>query len=190
MIKDPYLIQNVLSDQDLSTLSDYAFKLWETDKSTYNEGFGRHQWAIWGNDLPEKLLPLKYIHTKLTKLAKKEFDSETLKPSWCLLSIYEGKEAKLWKHKDDNACTYHINLTLISKTPWDFYVEGEKFTPVPNEAVISYGNDQEHWREQFPDPENNLVCNAFFFYCEPEHWYFTKGPSYLYTDIRKEKTNG
>ena len=52
---------------------------------------------------------------------------------------------------------------------------------------ISYGNDQEHWREEFPNPETNLVANAFFFYVEPDHWFFTEGPQYLYTGIRAKK---
>lgn len=184
-MKNPYLIKNVFNETDFKVLQEYAMNIYQRDKTTFDKGFGRHQWAVWEKTIPEHLLPLKYFHNKLLPIAKKEFGSETLKPSWCLLSIYEGTEARLWKHKDDNACTYHINLTVFAKTPWDFYVEGEKFTPVENEAVISYGNDQEHWRENFPDPETNIVCNAFFFYCEPDHWYFTEGPQYLYTNIRK-----
>lgn len=185
-MKNPYLIKNVLSDSDFKILKDFAFNIYNRDKSTYDSGFGRHQWAVWGKEVPQHLLPLKYFHNKLTSLAKQEFESETLKPSWCLLSIYEGENARLWKHKDDNACTYHINLTVFAKTLWDFYVEGERFTPEENQAVISYGNDQEHWRESFPDPKTNAVCNVFFFYCEPEHWYFTEGPEFLYTNIRKK----
>lgn len=185
-MKNPYLLKDVLGEQDFAVLQKYAMNIYERDKTTFDKGFGRHQWALWGDYIPEHVLPLKYFHNKLLPIAKKEFNSDTLKPSWCLLSIYEGKDAKLWKHKDDNACTYHINLTVFAKTPWDFYVEGEKFTPQNNEAVMSYGNEQEHWREDFPDPENNLVCNAFFFYCEPDHWYFTEGPQYLYTHIRKD----
>ena len=30
-----------------------------------------------------------------------------------------------------------------------------------------------------PNSKNNVVCNAFFFFCEPDHWYFTKGPEYV-----------
>jgi hypothetical protein len=185
-MKSPYLLENVLSVEDLKVLQEYALSIFKRDKTTYDSGFGRHQWACWGNNVPQHMLPLKYFHNKLTGLAKKEFESDTLKPSWCLLSIYEGDSAKLWKHKDDNACTYHINLTVFAKTPWDFYVEDKKFTPIENQAVFSYGNDQEHWREDFPDPDNNIVCNAFFFYCEPEHWYFTEGPEFLYTNIRNK----
>lgn len=184
-MKDPFLVQTIFSKEDHSRLRDFALKLWLNDKNTYDKSFGRHQWTIWNNTHGPEVEPLKEFHEMLLPLARERFESNTLLPSWCVLSIYEGTEAKLWKHKDDNACTYHINYTIFHKTPWDFYVEGQKFSPEENDAVFSYGNDQEHWREEFPNPETNLVCNAFFFYVEPNHWFFEKGPEYLYTHIRK-----
>ena len=186
-MKKAYMLKNVLETHELKNLQNYALHMWANDKSTYSEAFGRHQWTVWGENIPEHMKPLQRFHDMLLPLAKKEFESETLKPSWCLLSIYEGEKANLWKHVDDNACTYHINLTVFHKTAWDFYVEGEKFSPEENDAVISYGNDQEHWREDFTDPKHNLVVNAFFFYCEPDHWYFTEGPNYLFSTIRKKE---
>lgn len=184
-MKAPYLLKTVLPPDEHLALQNLAMNLWSTDKSTYDKGFGRHQWTIWDNTHGPAIEPLRRFHEMLLPLAKEEFESETLVPSWCLLSIYEGEEAKLWKHVDDNACTYHINYTIFHKTPWDFYVEGEKFQAEENDAVISYGNDQLHWREEFPDPKHNLVANAFFFYTEPDHWFFKHGPQFLYTDIRK-----
>ena len=186
-IKKPHLLTSIFSDKEHKDLQNFAMNLWANDKSTYDKAFGRHQWAIWDNTHLTSVEPLRKFHESLLELARKEFESKTLLPSWCVLSIYEGKEARLWKHVDDNACTYHINYTVFHKTPWDFYVEGEKFSPNENDAVLSYGNEQEHWREAFPNPENNLVVNAFFFYVEPDHWFFTKGPQYLYTDIRAKK---
>lgn len=176
-----------MPEKEHKELQSLAMNLWATDKSTFDEGFGRHQWAIWDGTHRENTEPLKRFHEMLLPLAREEFESETLLPSWCLISIYEGEKARLWKHKDDNACTYHINYTIFHKTPWDFYVEGVKFQPEENDAVISYGNDQEHWREEFPNPATNLVANAFFFYTEPDHWFFTEGPQYLYTGIRAKK---
>lgn len=184
-MKDPYLLENVLSSEQHKKITDLALALWLNDKSTYDKSFGRHQWAIWDNTHKPEVEPLREFHNILLPTARKEFESDTLLPSWCLISVYEGKEAKLWKHKDDNACTYHINYTIFHKTPWDFYVEDKRFSPKENDAVISYGNDQEHWRESFPNPESNLVANAFFFFAEPDHWYFKYGPDYLYTHIRK-----
>ena len=186
-MKNPYLLKTIFPEKEHKELQNLAMGLWASDKTTFDQGFGRHQWAIWDGTHKENTEPLKKFHEMLLPLARKEFESETLVPSWCLLSIYEGNNARLWKHKDDNACTYHINYTIFHKTPWDFYVEGIRFQPEENDAVISYGNDQEHWREQFPDPEHNLVANAFFFYTEPDHWFFTEGPHYLYSGIRAKK---
>lgn len=183
-MKRPYLLKNVLPQEEHKALQNLTMNLWANDKSTFDESFGRHQWAIWDGNHGQNVEPLRRFHEMLLPLAKEEFQSETLMPSWCLISVYEGDNAKLWKHKDDNACTYHINYTVFHKTPWDFYVEGERFQPEENDAVISYGNDQEHWREDFPSRETNLVANAFFFYVEPDHWFFTEGPQYLYTNIR------
>lgn len=178
-MKDPKIVQTILPEEQLKELQKYAMSLWSSSE-TYDKSFGRHQWA----NTPE----LTKFHEMLTDLAREEFESHTLSPSWCLMSIYEGDQAKLWKHKDDNACTYHIDLCVFQKTPWDLWVEhnGESkpYTLQENDGLFMYGNDQEHWREAFPNPETNLVCNAFFFFCEPDHWYFTEGPDYLYTHIR------
>ena len=181
-INDPFIVKNILTEEELKNLQKHAMNLWAT-QPTYDESFGRHQW--FGHD------ELFRFHNMLTEVAREYFGSPTLIPSWCLLSAYEGKEAKLWKHKDDNACTYHIDLCVFQKTGWDLWVEvNDKDKPYmlqENEGLFMYGNDQEHWREEFPDPKNNLVVNAFFFFCEPDHWYFTEGPDYLYTHIRANK---
>jgi hypothetical protein len=186
-MKAPYLLKNVLPPRDHEELKLFAFNLWENDKSTFDESFGRHQWTIWDGTHKENIEPLRKFHEMMLPLAREEFESETLVPSWCLISVYQGDKARLWKHKDDNACTYHINYTIFHRTPWDFYVEGTKFQPEENDAVMSNGNDQEHWREEFPNPKTNLVANAFFFYTEPDHWFFKEGPQYLYSGIRAKK---
>lgn len=173
-----FIVNNVLPPKELAELQRYAMKMWSTEPA-YDKSFGRHQWA--------NTEELKKFHILLEDFAREYFKEPDIKASWCLLSIYEGPDAKLWKHKDDNACTYHINFCVFQKTPWEIWIEGEPYLLQENDALITYGNDLEHWREDFPNPENNMVCNAFFFYCKPDHWYFTEGPNYLYTNIRKEK---
>ena len=175
-ITEAFKIIDVLEPKDLLRLQEYAKDLW-LNSPNYDKSFGRHQYA--------NTLELKYFHNLLLDKAKESFKSETLIPSWCFLAIYEGKDAKLWKHKDDNACTYNIDLCVFQKKSWDIWVEGKPITLLENEAACMYGNDQEHWREEFPNPETNVVCNAFFFYCEPDHWYFTYGPGHIKT-IRGE----
>jgi hypothetical protein len=56
---------------------------------------------------------------------------------------------------------------------WDLYVEGVPYALKENDALLYYGEKQEHWREPLVNPDNNIVCNVFFFYVEPEHWFFT-----------------
>ena len=182
VIKEPFIVNSILPEEELKSLQKHAMNLW-ANKPTYDESFGRHQW--FGE--PE----LSRVHNLLTEVAREYFGSPTLIPSWCLMSTYEGDSAKLWKHKDDNACTYHIDLCVFQKTPWDLWVEyngkAKAYTLNENDGLLMYGNDQEHWREEFPDKDNNLVCNAFFFFCEPDHWYFKEGPQYLYSNIRANK---
>jgi hypothetical protein len=76
-------------------------------------------------------------------------------------------------------CVYQVE-------PWDLFVDDKPYTLYPNQALGYYGNDQLHWREKFPNPENNHVAMIFFHFAEPDHWYFTKGPEYLYTNIRNK----
>jgi len=177
-MKESFIVKNILPQDKLKEIQRYAMMMWST-RPNYDHSFGRHQWANTDE--------LKNLHNLLLELAREYFEEQDILPSWSLMSIYEGPEAKLWKHKDDNACTYHINLCIFQKTPWDLWVEGKPYTLMENDALFTYGNDQEHWRESFPNPENNMVCNIFLFYCKPDHWYFTEGPEYLNNVIRKKK---
>lgn len=183
-IQKPFIVGDVLPADIFKGLQQTTMKLW-SDSNAYDKSFGRHQ--FFGNEFINK------AHHLLTEKAREHFKSSTLIPSWALLSIYEGDNAKLWRHKDDNACTYHIDLCVFQKEPWGLYVlhegEEEEYVLEEGQGLFMYGNDQEHWRGDFPSPKTNLVANAFFFFCEPDHWYFTEGPQYLDTHIRAAKTS-
>jgi len=122
------------------------------------------------------------LHEKLTPIAKKYFESSSLTPSFNFGSWYFDK-ASLYKHKDVAACTYSIDMCVYQKTPWDLYIEGKPYTLQENEAILYYGEDQDHWREEFPDSENNIVCNVFFFFVEPDHWSLVY-PKEMHDEIR------
>lgn len=145
------------------------------NKQNYEEGFGRYVYG--GTEI------LSHIHNKLTDSAKNFFESDTLQPTFCMIAVYEGNNANLYRHKDDNACTYHFDICLFQNDPWDIWVDHEgdvkPYTLYENEALAMYGDLQEHWRDKISNPETNVVCNAFFFFCEPDHWYFTEGPEYI-----------
>ena len=163
---DVYKIDPLLPVNSLERLQRICRNSYKT--FPYSEDFGRY----FIND--KEFVPLKSFHEHLVPLAKNTFNSETLLPSYTIFAHYEGKEAKLPKHKDNNACTYTIDLCLYQNTPWSIYVEDREFTLEENQAIGFYGEDQEHWREEFPDPENNVVGQVFFHFVEPDHWFFNE----------------
>lgn len=183
ILQPPTIIKNILSDSEFELLKNHAIELDKTE-GTQDSGFGR---KTYGNT---KIL--NYIHRILLIKARDFFQNDSIEPTFSMISIYRGDQASLFRHKDDNACTYHFDVCLFQNDPWDIWVnhddESKPYTLYPNQALAMHGEDQEHWREDFPDKENNVVCNAFFFFCEPDHWFFTKGPEYLEV-IRSNNAN-
>lgn len=174
-LQSPKIINNVFSKDDFFNIQ----QLFPNPKKfEFQSGFSR--WIASGNEIPA----LNTYACSLTSLARKVFNSKDLLPTYSLFAHYEGESASLYKHKDDNACTYTIDMCLYQKYPWDIYVERIPYKLYPNQALAYYGNDQEHWRESFPESKTNHVAMIFFHFAEPDHWYFTKGPSYI-NQIRK-----
>jgi hypothetical protein len=170
-VKEPVIIKNVFSAEEHKDLKN-IMQGWPLAKE-WDISFGRHIISSPVIDeYAEKLIPL----------ARKIFNSETLKPSYSLFARYHGPEANLYRHVDDNACTYTIDLCLYQTAPWAIGIEHKgkdnEYILQENEAVLYYGNDQEHWRPEFPNPESQHVAMVFFHFVEPDHWYHTKGPKY------------
>lgn len=169
LIKDPTILNDVFSETDFLYLKDFLFNH-DKPKDHFDKGFGRYHISNQLiNSYAEKLIPK----------ARDVFNSSALLPSYSLFSHYEGENAKLWKHKDDNACTYTIDLCVYQSEPWDLWVDEKAYTLYPNQALAYYGNDQTHWREEFPNKESGNVAMIFFHFVEPDHWWFTKGPKYI-----------
>lgn len=171
MRPDPKIIENLLDPENYEALVNY---LSSKDKKTleWADPFGRY---LLGRDEF-----LDKISRDLLPVAREVFNSPTLLPSYSLCAMYETPKANLYRHRDDNACTYTLDMCVTQKTPWDLWVDDKPYTLQENEALAYYGNDQEHWRNEFTDPENNQITMIFFHYVEPDHWYYTKGPEYLH----------
>lgn len=169
-IQIPKIIDKVFSDYDFNNLKKLFINY---KKFEFQQGFFR--WVASSNIIPE----IDQYSCSLTYLAREAFNSTTLLPTYALFAHYEGESASLYKHKDDNACTYTLDLCLYQKYPWDLYVEGTPYTLYPNQALAYYGNNQEHWREEFPESKTNYVAMIFFHFAEPNHWYFQKGPNHI-----------
>jgi len=179
----PTIISNVLPDEDFSRLTAY-FKEKMKDSNVSFDEFGRRAVGCHTDSIlkeySEKLLPVV-----------RSFFSETLLPTYTLFVEYSNTEISLHKHKDANACTYTLDLVLYQDRPWGLWIEGKEFLANENEAVMFWGEDQEHWRETIKD-NNNDVGAIFFHYVEPDHWWFTHGPEHLKVVLaqrRKEMSN-
>lgn len=164
------ILKNVFGEYDVALLNN-AVKDYKTFE--YQPSFSRY---IAAN---KQISLLETLSKKLVPLAKHIFGSTTLAPTYSLFAHYEGENASLYKHKDDNACTYTLDYCLYADTPWDLWVESKPYKIDPNEALAYYGNDQLHWREEFPNPKRNKVAMIFFHFADSDHWWFTKGPGYL-----------
>jgi len=171
-MKEPVLVNSLLSPEDYERLLGSL----DNPKSFgFDPGFSRY--CIGDGGLPI----LGELADKLVETARQVFNSETLLPTYTLFAHYEGQNPppSLYKHKDDNACTYTLDMCVYQKEPWDLFVEDKAYTLYQNQALAYYGNDQMHWREEFPNPETNHVAMIFFHFAEPDHWWFTKGVEYL-----------
>lgn len=177
---DPILIDEMFSRDEYTKLRDELYTINKKTSAQWTPGFGRYQIGHQAN----KVLNDAFMAS--VPLAREVFDSPTLLPSYALFSHYEGPEASLYKHRDDNACTYTLDMCVYQQTPWQLWVatsgsEGTPYTLHENQALAYFGNDQLHWREAFPDPDNNFVAMVFFHYVDPDHWYYTHGPQYIET---------
>lgn len=168
-VQEPRIIKDLFSQPEYERLRDYLMS-YEKKESLYDVYFGRY---CFHDPLIDEYAK------KITPYARKVFGSDTLVPSYSLFAHYEGEKANLFKHVDDNACTYTLDMCVYQNQPWDLWVDDKPYELHPNEALAYYGNDQMHWRESFPNPNSQHVAMIFFHFIEPDHWYITKGPSYL-----------
>ena len=173
----PEIKKNVLSQEDFNRLQSYFKNYVKPDELEYDE-YGRKFLA------PEIL---EEYAQKLLPMAREFFNSETLLYSYALFSEYSDKNIYLKSHKDVNACTYTVDLVVYQDKPWGLWIEGSEYLAEENEAILFWGEDQEHWREEIKDNDATIAV-IFFHYVEPDHWWFTKGPEHIYTihdEIRK-----
>lgn len=158
---EPIKITDVLKEEELKDLIDNIQYL---HPPLHDEARSRY---FSYNDYVED------VGRKLESLARKIFKEDNIKSSYSVYCKYFGK-ASMNMHKDDNACTYTIDLCIRQTEPWGLWVEDKEFILNPNEALCYMGNDQTHGRypkDLGPDGSVELV---FFHYVQPDHWFFTR----------------
>lgn len=161
-IKEPFVLKNFYSEEDhakvLNTALSHQKSEWE-----YQDYLGRY---ILRNRWTDRLGVLE------TDRAREIFDSSGLLFSYSLIAIYNQPTSKLNLHKDDNACTYTIDVAIKSNEPWPLIIEDKEYIANDNEAICFYGNAQLHGRPPFK--KGNSVMVMFLHYVEKNHWWFEK----------------
>ena len=162
MVKDPHIEKNVLEQEYFEYIKDYFYnhEILKQDKYHY---YGSKRVDSFNDKI------LKEVLDKLTDKAKRIFESDTLMPTYGIFSEYSGSTPYLNKHLDSGPCTYTIDLSLYQNTEWPLFIEDRSYSWSDNEAIFFYPNEQLHWKEEFPDKENNKVGLLFLHYVEPDH---------------------
>lgn len=176
----PEIKKNVFSDEDFSRLQSYFKDAIKNSDSEYDNYGRKFLSPPILDEYAEKLLPM----------AREFFNSDTLLYSYAFFAEYSDKNISLKSHKDTNACTYTIDLVVYQDKPWGLWIEGKEYLANENEAILFWGEEQEHWRNLVED--NDGVCAVIFFhYVEPDHWWFTKGSDYIFelVKIKEAKEN-
>lgn len=153
-LKKPIVIDNLFSTDDFNDLKRHIEE--NENKILFDPTEDRYVFN-------SKYLTENF-NKKLEPLAKKIFKDKSLETSYCLYVRYQGYKSQLNKHKDLNANTYLIDLCINEKTQWPIFIDGVEYKLEPNQAVAFLPMEWEHWRNQFPDPNNNIVEIIMFYF--------------------------
>ena len=159
-VGEPFIIKNFFSDKKYKLLMEninlIKNNLWE-----FEQFYSRY---IYQSEYLNRISLLELDR------ARKDFNSSTLLYTYSLLSLYNQDTSNLFKHKDDNACTYTYDICLYSKKTWPIVVEDKQYSLNHNEALGFYGEDQ--WHERPPIQPDNKVLMLFIHFAEPSHPFF------------------
>lgn len=116
---------------------------------------------------------------EILDIARKTFNNPNLKRAGFHTARYQmqnGIKPQLWKHWDQSACQYSLDICIEKTVDWKLVVEDQEFEEEPNSCVLFSGNDMLHWRTPYPsDNEDDYVTLLFMQFAEPDHWFFTEG---------------
>lgn len=157
----PIHLTNVLTEKEFNMLVNNLPKV---ENGLFDKGRSRY------------MIETEFIKSygqSLEQLARQVFKVNNIKSSYSLYCKYFDN-ASLEMHKDDNACTYTIDLCLRQTEPWGLWVENKEYILKPNEALCYLGNDQIHGRKPKNLGSEGSVEMMFLHYVAPNHWWFTK----------------
>ena len=158
------IVSKVFSEETISELNSNLM----TYPRKLDGEFGRLSTPVY---TPTRSLVTEEMKDVLQPIIEKV--STTAVPSYAMWVRYSPKYGTrtLPPHIDRNACTYTIDYQLRSSVSWPLHINSEKVVLEDNQAAIYYGEDELHWRNEFPTRNHNdYVEMIFFHYVEPDHW--------------------
>jgi len=176
---EPTVVKNLFSDEQFKELTECL----QQEPYLLNLDTQYRRYFTSDLDVPQ----IKDALESLVPLARRVFNNDKLLPTYAMFAHYIGPDAKLSRHKDDNACTYTLDCCLYQSLPWEIWIEGKPYCLNPNEALAYSGTDQEHWRDKFPGKSGDFVAMIFFHFADPDHWFFTHGRDHIFTIRSKPK---
>lgn len=136
----------------------------------YHTVAGRWLTEIWFDQETEE---------QILEIAKKTFNDDEIKRAGFHTARYQkqnGIKPQLWKHYDQSACQYSLDVCIDKTVDWKLAVNDIYYDEEPNSCVVFSGNDNMHWRPEYPtEDEDAYVTLLFMQFAKPDHWYFTEG---------------
>jgi len=87
--------------------------------------------------------------------------------------MQNGVIPQLWKHYDQSACQYSLDICIDKNFDWGIFAGDKYFDEEPNSCVIFSGNNHMHYRPDYPSrDENDYVTLLFMQFTKPDHWIF------------------
>lgn len=114
---------------------------------------------------------------EILQIARDTFGDESILRAGFHTARYQKQNGiipQLWKHYDQSACQFSLDLCIDTNMDWQICVDGKKFEEKSNSCVVFSGNDHMHWRPPFPtQDEDKYVTLLFMQFGKPDHWFFT-----------------
>ena len=151
------LLPDLLIERDFEYLQSYSLEH-HTIFSKQVPNYG----TLSIQDTPE----LRLIHEKILPTVRQIFNNDLLIPTWQQLNLHSGPQSILGGRKFSENDTCGVSLVSYQHLGWPTSIGGETFELSENEALF-FTSEQIFERLEFPDPFNNVVANAFFFFVQP-----------------------
>jgi hypothetical protein len=119
--------------------------------------------------------------SEILEIAKKTFGVDTIKRAGFHTARYQkqnGIKPQLWKHVDQSACQYSLDICIEKTVDWQLVADEKTFDEAPNQCIVFCGNDHMHYRPEYPtEDEDKYVTLLFMQFAEPDHWFFSENRS-------------